>query len=180
MQSLAETVGQPSSDLAENVPLVVVTQCPCHLVIRHTRSVSVLSPQGSESRGVVETKEPLLLVLPRDHVGVLRLAEYSKSKLPELGRGWDICQRERERRRKVFHITQVCTSSWESGIRGCHRSKCTKLTLNVRVVNMDWWLGWLLSLPLGDCGGNNECWVMVCSDISKTLMCVRNLVTVVR
>lgn len=72
-QPLAESVSEPATDLIENITLVVVAKCSCNFVIGHVRPVSVLSPESGKSLGVMETKQPLLLILPVDHVVVLGL-----------------------------------------------------------------------------------------------------------
>ena len=78
----AKTVRKPATNLVENVTLVVVAQGSCNLVIGHVGTISVLSPQGSECLGIVESKETLLSVLPVDHVVVLGLLQDSKCELP--------------------------------------------------------------------------------------------------
>lgn len=89
-QSLTEAVGQPPSDLVQDVPLVVVTESPGHLVVSHVGAVSVLAPESGKGGGIVETEESLLAVLPVDHVVVGRLLEHAQGELPQLGRSWDI------------------------------------------------------------------------------------------
>ena len=72
-QPLAESVGESATDLVENITLVVVAKCSCNFIVGHVWSVSVLSPESGKSLGIMETKQPLLLVLPVDHVVVLGL-----------------------------------------------------------------------------------------------------------
>ena len=76
-QPLAESVGESATDLVENITLVVVAKCSCNFVVGHIWSISMLSPESGKSLGVMETKQPLLLILPVDHVVVLGLLEYS-------------------------------------------------------------------------------------------------------
>ena len=76
-QPLAESVGESATDLVENITLVVVAKCSCNFVVGHIWSISMLSPESGKSLGVMETKQPLLLILPVDHVVVLGLLEDS-------------------------------------------------------------------------------------------------------
>lgn len=83
-QSLAEAIGQASSNLVQNVSFVIITQSPGNFIISHAGSVSVFSPQGSEGLSVTEAEKALLLVLPRHHVLILGLLDHTQGELPEL------------------------------------------------------------------------------------------------
>jgi len=63
-EPLGKAIGEPASNLLQNVPFIVVTKCSCNFVIGHCGTISVFPPQGSKGLGVVESKESLLLVLP--------------------------------------------------------------------------------------------------------------------
>ena len=89
-QPLCEPVGEASTDLLQNVPLVIVAKCPRDLVVGHLGTIPVFSPQGGKSLGVVEAKQPFFSFLPRHHVLVLRLLEDAEGELPQLSTRWDI------------------------------------------------------------------------------------------
>ena len=84
-QSLAKAIGEASSNLVQNVSLVIITQSPGNFIIGHAGSISVFSPQGCEGLSITEAEQPLLLVLPRHHVLILGLLDHTQSELPELG-----------------------------------------------------------------------------------------------
>ena len=95
-ESLGESVGEPATDLLQNIPLVVVAQSSGDLVIGHLGTIAVFAPEGGKGLGVVEAEESLFSLLPRYHVFVLWLLQDSESELPQLSTGGDIW-RERER-----------------------------------------------------------------------------------
>ena len=90
VQSFTKPVGQPSSHLVQNVSFVVIAQCPCHFVIGHVRSISVLAPKCCKGVGIMEPKQAFFSVLPVHHVVIGRLLQNPQGELPQLSRGWYI------------------------------------------------------------------------------------------